>query len=38
MTGEPRPPRALTRRYHVDLCLLAGCLCTGALRDGPALR
>ncbi|WP_381792378.1 hypothetical protein [Streptomyces niveus] len=29
MTIELAHPQSLTRRYHLDLCLLAGGLCPG---------
>lgn len=35
MNEEQQHGVSLTRRYHLDLCLLAGFLCPGALCDGP---
>ncbi|MEK8168934.1 PhnD/SsuA/transferrin family substrate-binding protein [Streptomyces sp. M19] len=38
MDEELRHPVALTRRYHLDLCVLDGGLCTGASGDGFRAR
>ncbi|AUA16794.1 hypothetical protein CFP59_08985 [Streptomyces malaysiensis subsp. malaysiensis] len=37
MADEMRHPVALTRRHHLDLCFLAGGLCTGGRPAGLVL-